>query len=754
MSARTKVVPAVVFLAVPLILSITWGTYFGDSAFVTLSAAQSVFGDLGRLAPGFALGIPGQAPFTIGLLAAAGRFAPQFGLLFNALGWSATAVLVYYSLRAGGRPLGGMITAFLLVLNPLVLITSGTEYAWVLALGLAALALTFFPWGGSRLAVWLKALLLILLLGLHFNAATILFALTLLAMDVYNGRSGWLPFVLVAALSLVWGLLILPRSGRLPAGAPLFWLQNGRTFLAKNPLYWLYLPFSLMGLWDLWPWRPAAAGDDSQIAPPAGRHFLVLLILWALAASLALSTSAPYLAAVVAIILSGLGAAWLSRRILASGRVQLDGSSAAILVPLLVAMPLLLAGLVAIYKLYDTRPMQQAALQDQAAAWLSENADARAILYAPPRVGYEAGLATIPALVDWVRDSNVAALYEQLMDHDPRFIVSEDSPAWDYIIRTKWFQERYQESVRFANDYAMDSPVTVWEYTPSTYDEGQRQEISAVVDDRFALVGYQFAPRVIKPGEDVFLTLYLQALQPLDHGFISGVHLSAADGWVWAWREERTPRSIAGQWWEPGQVIPERIQLQTTDDIPLGAYDLQVFWRAGDDKNNWPIMLDGGEQVVDRLSLGYVVAPPVVDNGGATPVNAQFGDSILLDSYAISAPPAAGKTMGVTLYWQALSSPTADYTVFVHLLDEQGQIVAAHDGMPAGNSFPTSAWPAGLLVEDKHTIELPSDLASGNYKLNAGLYMLETGERLPVWDADGVEQADRSLNLTTVTSEP
>ena len=293
--------------------------------------------------------------------------------------------------------------------------------------------------------------------------------------------------------------------------------------------------------------------------------------------------------------------------------------------------------------------------------------------------------------------------------------------------------------------------MTVWEYVPSPFDAGEREEIAAVIDERFTLVGYQFEPRVISPGDDVFLTLYLQALEPVDHGFITGVHLSAPDGWVWAWREERTPRALSGQWWAPGQVIPERIRLQTTEDIPFGAYDLQVFWRAADDKSNWPIIRQGDENILDRLFLGYVVAPPAVDTEGAMPVQAQFGERILLDAYEVPLQVTPGQPLDVTLYWEALSPPAADYTVFVHLLDEQGQIVAAHDSMPAGNRFPTRAWQPGLQVRDAHPIDLPADLAPGTYQVSVGLYLLETGERLPVRDAGGVDQPDRSLPLTTVT---
>ena len=109
-----------------------------------------------------------------------------------------------------------------------------------------------------------------------------------------------------------------------------------------------------------------------------------------------------------------------------------------------------------------------------------------------------------------------------------------------------------------------------------------------------------------------------------------------------------------------------------------------------------------------------------------------------------------GEALDVTLYWEAQSPPVENYTVFVHLVDADGQVVAAHDGMPGENSFPTRAWPPGQLVSDNHQLDLLPDLAPGTYQVNVGLYLLETGERLPVRDASGMEQVDRTLPLAAI----
>ena len=144
--------------------------------------------------------------------------------------------------------------------------------------------------------------------------------------------------------------------------------------------------------------------------------------------------------------------------------------------------------------------------------------------------------------------------------------------------------------------------------------------------------------------------------------------------------------------------------------LPLpGAYDLQVFWRAGDKKSNWPVVQDGDKNVLDRIFLGFVVAPPAADTTEATMAGARFGETIRLDSYHYD-EPMPGEPWNVTLFWEALERPVKDYTVFVHLLDDEGQIAVSHDGMPLEDRFPTSAWRPGMVIPDKHTLALPAGL--------------------------------------------
>jgi len=84
--------------------------------------------------------------------------------------------------------------------------------------------------------------------------------------------------------------------------------------------------------------------------------------------------------------------------------------------------------------------------------------------------------------------------------------------------------------------------------------------------------------------------------------------------------------------------------------------------------------------------------------------------------------------LGVTLNWRTLVEMDRDYTAYVHLLTEDGSLVAQLDRPPDG--YPTSDWKPGEIVQDRYAILLPDELQSGTYLIQSGFYYLPTQERL------------------------
>ena len=68
--------------------------------------------------------------------------------------------------------------------------------------------------------------------------------------------------------------------------------------------------------------------------------------------------------------------------------------------------------------------------------------------------------------------------------------------------------------------------------------------------------------------------------------------------------------------------------------------------------------------------------------------------------------------------------------------------MAQQDGPPGDGYRPTTSWPPGELVADHHFIAVPDGAGGRGYTLRVGLYLLATGERLPVLDRNGQPSGD------------
>ncbi len=128
------------------------------------------------------------------------------------------------------------------------------------------------------------------------------------------------------------------------------------------------------------------------------------------------------------------------------------------------------------------------------------------------------------------------------------------------------------------------------------------------------------------------------------------------------------------------------------------------------------------------------------------PIVAYTENGITLQGYHLTQNPT---TLTLTLYWHNKNPLNEDYTIFTHLLNERGQLVASHDSQPALGSNPTTAWIPTELIPDVHPIALPSDLQTREYQLMIGLYNAQ-GVRLPIFGPDDQRWANEALPLTSL----
>ena len=137
--------------------------------------------------------------------------------------------------------------------------------------------------------------------------------------------------------------------------------------------------------------------------------------------------------------------------------------------------------------------------------------------------------------------------------------------------------------------------------------------------------------------------------------------------------------------------------------------------------------------IIDRIKVASSdTALEVADRPMAT-----FGGALQLNRLLF------GQQGRLTFDWSTLKRPDKDYTLFIHFLDANDNLLDQSDGQPFNGQYPTGIWDAGERVLDKREVVIPAGAA----RLRIGWYDAITGERLTAQSADGIRLQDDILML-------
>ncbi|HYN89652.1 MAG TPA: hypothetical protein VER55_14050, partial [Ardenticatenaceae bacterium] len=125
---------------------------------------------------------------------------------------------------------------------------------------------------------------------------------------------------------------------------------------------------------------------------------------------------------------------------------------------------------------------------------------------------------------------------------------------------------------------------------------------------------------------------------------------------------------------------------------------------------------------------------------------------VALEGYTLApgVPARPGDTLELDLYWRAERPIPDSYTVFNHVEQPGGGIVAQEDGLPLCGQRETTEWDPGELIVDRYRLPIRSDAPPGDYALLTGMYQAEGNYRLDVLGPDGAVLAN-AVQLTTIT---
>ncbi|MBN1967465.1 MAG: hypothetical protein JW910_22615, partial [Anaerolineae bacterium] len=180
------------------------------------------------------------------------------------------------------------------------------------------------------------------------------------------------------------------------------------------------------------------------------------------------------------------------------------------------------------------------------------------------------------------------------------------------------------------------------------------------------------------------------------------------------------------------ETLIEQIALPL--DMPAGRYRWELDCERVAESGDIEVL------PVDQAP-GYITLDAVTWAGFATLRGVIFPDG--LETWS-------GGSLPVALHWGSLGAADDDYSVFLHLADQDGRVWAQGDGYPRGGDRPATTWTAGETITDVRRIYLPPDLPPGDYRLILGWYDWREDTRVSLPDgADAV-----TLPVTVINRWP
>ena len=263
-----------------------------------------------------------------------------------------------------------------------------------------------------------------------------------------------------------------------------------------------------------------------------------------------------------------------------------------------------------------------------------------------------------------------------------------------------------------ASQYAVPQPVSA---IPD-----RAQPVYAEFGD-VALVAYERIDRRYSTGDNVRLKLYWQVLgqSTADNSILLTL---VDDNRQEIGRYTTFPGagSLRTTRWQPGAIYPDEYIINI-DQAAYGRYtfDLHVKWEDIESEANIAATNLEGERIEPvLLDIGAVVTvrfQPAATGFNEIPTDSQpkFDQSVLLESFQLDL-----ELNEVILNWKAESAPSENYTVFAHMLGQDGNILTQADAPPR---LPTEYWRWGESYTTFH--RFPREYNMIDHQVIVGLYI-------------------------------
>jgi len=251
------------------------------------------------------------------------------------------------------------------------------------------------------------------------------------------------------------------------------------------------------------------------------------------------------------------------------------------------------------------------------------------------------------------------------------------------------------------------------------------EPVDVVFGDQIRLRAFALRSPTATSGDVVQLTLYWEALRPLDRRYKVFTHLLDAEDHIVG---QRDAEPLAGlrptTGWKPGEKIADRYGLPVLWGTPPGNYRLEVGLYDAETGARLPTAK--GDRAV--LATVEVTRPAAWPPLSAFPIQHRTDVAIgglrlrgwnltrLGSSEPLGKSLPAGTPLELVLYWQRGADPPASPAWIVQLL-ANGKVISSWNGLPVGGRYPPALWSPKEVIRDPHTLFLPPGLSAGRYTL-------------------------------------
>ncbi len=250
------------------------------------------------------------------------------------------------------------------------------------------------------------------------------------------------------------------------------------------------------------------------------------------------------------------------------------------------------------------------------------------------------------------------------------------------------------------------------------------------------LPGYDVTPLLAQPGQPVTLNLYWHSLT--ETTFDQQLFLQLVDTTGTPLNQAEKPAFTEDMYhWRPDGILPTHHTLTLPAEAPAGPYLIRLGFFDPHTGKRLPLQTDAIEPI-DQIHMGLFYVTP---NGNdlhqpAIPLATTFAEAIQLNGITLpeidnSMLKTQNSDLTVTFHWTALQPTDTPQTVFLQLLNENGEVISGWDSQPLGGLYPTNHWSPTEPINDTFQLPLPeNNLPPGSYRLVTGFYDFTTGQRL------------------------